>query len=470
MLDQYKNSDYDKIALEWQQLEDCYNENIKARTTEYLPKTSGMIKDTENGVDRYKSYLQRANYFNHIKQTVINSKNAIGRKPASITGLPENLEYLSDNFNSDNESVLSVLDDIYSEQMKLGRVGYLVDLIEENGKFEAVRYKAQSILDWDFKRVEGIKTLSYVLLSEDVKELNKLGISELKTKVRVLGLNSINEYYTVLLDEDEEDNLGDLKVDTDQTIESLGNRVLFPAYKGKKLNFIPFKVANTDNTKMDFQQAPLLNQSNLSIGVYNADANHQALVYLQTAAMLFFSGVADSAFKKGFLGVDSMFYTESTEANAKYISPGSEGLEESRANLSDLKTETGSFGVTVMEKTTQESEKSLQSRIQLQTDKLRDVSITGASLVEWLLNTIVEWTKQTPEVKVVGNTDFRTEQEKATEFEKISIIWKDGRMTTKDYWVWQQKNLYTTLEFEDWKLEINRTVNNDVDKTLNDEK
>ena len=472
MLDQYKNEDYDNMLKEWQQLEDCYNENIKNRTTEYLPKTSGMVKDTENGQKRYEAYLKRANYYNHIKQTVINSKNAIARKPAIINDIPESLEYLLDNFNSDNESIFSVLDDIYQEQMKLGRVGYLVDLISENGKFEAVRYKAQSILDWDFKRVEGIKTLSYVLLNEDIKEVNAIGVSETVTKQRVLGLDSLNNYFTVLLEENEDVLLGQLKANLDNMIDFLGDRVIYPVYMGKMLNHIPFKVANTDNLKMDFQQAPLVNQSNLSIGVYNADANHQALVYLQTANMLFFKGVSKTDFNKNFLGVDSIFQTEGTEADAKYIGVDGEGLLESRENLKELKIETGSFGVTVMEKTTQESEKSLQSRIELQTDKLRDVAVTGASLVQWLLTTIIEWTGQISEVTVIGNTDFRTEQETAKEFKEISEIWQSGRMTNTDYHNWQKRNSYTSLEFDDWikEIDINRTVVNDDNTNLNDEK
>ena len=470
-IDIYYNTDYLSALLEWNQLEDCYKEQIKSKTTVYLPKTSGMVLDKKSGQNRYDAYLRRSNYYNHIKQTVSNSKNAIGRKPATIENLPENMEYLKENFNSDGESLFSVLGDIYTEQMKLGRVGYLVDVITDNKTFEVVRYKAQSILDWSFRRVDGVKTLEYVLLNEDIETINAQGKTEQSIIQRVLGLDYQNKYFTATFDKDESESIGDLKLNMniENGLSSFEDKIISPDFSGRQLNYIPFRVVNVDNLKMDIQQPPLLNQSNLSIGVYNADANHQALVYLQTANMLFMTGVSESQFKNGFIGVDGVFYTDSTEAKAAYIGVSGEGLLESRENLNELKIETGSFGVTVMEKNTQESEKSLQSRIQLQTDKLRDVSLSGAKLVQFLLNTISLWMGGKGDIIVTGNTDFRTEQEKADELEKIYTVWSQNGMTNTDYWKWQTKNLYTDLEFKEWELELNRKVNNDIDKTVNDD-
>ena len=494
----FTHPNYNAMSQLWAQLIDCYDENIKAEGTTYLPKTSGMIKDTALGATRYLAYNLRANYINYTLQTVTNSVNTIKRKNVRVASIPDDLMYLKDNFNSENENMESVLYNILKQQMKLGRVGYLVDFRPEkselfpSGKFEAVEYKAPSILNWGFERRGGINKLVYVLLQEESQEISDKGVEVATVNYRILGLDSQDEYFTTLVEQENEKEIGVIRLYTleennlkqkavietekykeDQKIyrlSGISSIIDYPNVTGKFLHYIPFFVANADDTKMAFSQPPLLNQSNLSLGVYNASANHEALIYLQTANMMFISGSSKDE-QGNSLIVDGVTFAKNPSAKAYYVGVDGAGLSESRANLNELKNDAASSGTTIQEKNTQESEKSLQSRIQLQSEKLKEVSKTGAEVLQSILRTIAEWSAKSKteieEIEVVANVDFRTEQEKATELDKMIDAWKKGGITDEDLHNWQVVNNYTKKEYKEWIKEIEKkvTLNNE---TIND--
>jgi len=479
----YQNSSFQYYNNLWIVLNDCYNEDIKAKGETYLPKTSGMENDTKSGNKRYLAYKRRGNYFNNILTTVTNSTNAINRRPAIISELPESLEYLTNKFNSDNEKMLDVLNNVYNEQMKLGRVGYLGDYIVDSKQFEAVEYKAPYILDFGFERRKGLKRVVYILLSETSKEINDDGVTKDVLKYRILGLDRNDNYFTVLVNEDNIEDIGKIKKFTakdnnlDFNIEIINNEskyshgdyeVLYPNVTGRMLHYIPFKIANARDTKYDFSSPPLNNQSNLSISLYNASANHEHLVYMQSPNLLLLKGVSEEDVK-GMGGIDGILQTENENADGNYIGVDGSGLAESRASLGDLKNETVSFGTDVATKMTQESEKSLQSRIMLQTEKLKEISVTGGNLIEFLLQTFSEWNGDHKSVyekiKVKANTNFKTEKETADELEKMAGMWARGEITDQTYYDFQFTNGYVTETFEDWLLEIlkKRLENKEVD-------
>jgi len=459
----YRHPEYIKRLPQWNQILDCYNNEVKEKGTEYLPMTGGQSnnKIKENGVKQYNSYKKKALYFNYTKETVLESKNSIVRKETVIT-LPKQLEYLRNNFNSNKESSLSILDDIYTEQIKMSRIGYLLDPTEKQNdiKFNAVEYEAISIVDWNTQIIDGEKQLVYVLLNESQPVKDESGQWVDENSYRVLGLRKTDDsyiYYTrVLKNEQIEDVKFHVNIESfdESIIES--ESYLEPNVRGVTLSYIPFFIANADDNKYETQQPLLLNQSDISLGLYRGDADYRRLLYMQTAAMLFIKGISSDEMKT--VTVDGIFATNEINADSKYVGVGGEGLSEARLSQEQLHKDVSSFGVVASEKNGQESEESLQARITLKTDKLRDVSKSGARLLYFLYYTAGVWInltdKELEEIKVEPNLNFKTNSENAQDLKNVTEIWEKGGMLDKDYYNYQKKNNFTTVAtFEEWENE-----------------
>ena len=463
----YRHPEYINRYPEWMQILDCYDSDVKAKGVEYLPQSGGQAsnKDKKVGERQYEAYKKRALYFNYTKETVLESKNSIVRREAIIT-LPKKLEHLKDNFNANKESALSILDDIYTEQIKMSRIGYLLDPVQKQNeiKFNAVEYEAISILDWNYQRIDGEKKLVYVLLNESQPIKDENGHWVNKDIYRILGLRKTEEsyiYYTRLVSDEEieEIRFSATPESFDESILKSDNYVE-PNITGVKLDFIPFYVANADDNKFETQQPLLLNQSEISLGLYRGDADLRQLLYMQTAAMLFVKGINSDNHKD--IQIDGVVATDDKDADAKYVGVGGEGLSEARLGQEQLHKDVASFGAIASEKNTAESENSQQARITLKTDKLRDVSKAGARLLYFLFYTAGYWMNlsdsELKEIAVEPNLNFKTDSDNAQDLKSVAETWREGSLTNIDYYNYLKKNNYTSFKtFDEWLIALNET-------------
>lgn len=452
------NSEYIKRQSQWQLLNDCYDETVKNKTTEYLPMPQGQKNDTDNGVARYQSFLTLAKYYNYLKQSVDNFANCIMRKEPIIK-LPESLEYLRSNCNYDNESLEMLLNEVYLEQLKTGRIGLIIDVVEETNEFKIIKYNALDIIDWHSYFINGSKELVYVLIKEE--DYYRVLFLDETYKTCIMPSKNYDKIKTKLIKNKE--------VDFSFLYEYNPIEV---KYNGKSLNYIPFTFANISNTRAETEQPFLLNQANLSIGLYQLDADHTLLCHKQAFSILFAKGIQSNDSGKT-IDMDGIYDVDNVDADLKFVGVSGAGLSEVRQEKESLKKDVASFGIIAQDKSVQESENSLKIRIQLTTDKLISISRTGARALEWVLETIAIWQGSNPyEIEIIANTDFRTEPEKTAEFLNMSELYKAGTLTEYDFWKWQYNNNYTKYQYEEWKKEINieDTENNNIEQNEKDSK
>ena len=441
------NNEYNAIIDRWEVLNDCYNENIKDKTTDYLPKTTAQSLDSVNGQTRYNIYLSKAKYYNFLKDTVDKYQNTITRKPPVIE-LPEILKDYRDNCNRDNESLESMLTQVYGEQLLFGRVGIMVDIENSIDRFSLLQYSAMNILDWKTEIVNGSNILTYVLLREWNYD---------KYLYRVLFLDEENGVYTYKATELKE-NKTEIK-----DIKILKENAIIPTYKGKTLNYIPFVFCNITHNKPDIEQPLLYNQATLSLGLYNLDADHSALCYKQAFSILFGSGMSREEASRN-IDVDGYSTSENENAKLSYIGVNGAGLSELREEKINLRNIIESYGLTTADKNTAEASETLNARVQLNTDKLRTISKTGARALELALYIIADWMKlATKEISIIGNTDFRTSQEQTQELKNMSELYQIGTITEYDFWMWQKQNDYTSYEYNEWKNEIEKQKKEEIE-------
>ncbi len=484
---EYANPWYVYMKKYWEQLEIFHDNRVKDYTTAFLPKTGGQILDTKNGQERYDAYLKRTTYYNYIKQTVRDSKNTIVRKPATFK-LPEKLEYLRENFNKDNESILAVLDDTFYEQIKLSRLGRLIDIVEEEDetRFKTVLYKALSIPSWlektEFVVNDEVFNLSnirtYILLNETSSEITEKGTFEEVVKYRVLGLrytgdDQIFRYYTIVLKAEEIEDLQYFvspdAFDLDFVINKYGERYVEPNYGGIYLNYIPFTFINDSNLKATPDIPLLTDQMKLSENLYQKNANYAEIEQQQTYATLFGSGMdSDKLDNPIIVGAQSLHTNEN--ARLGYVEISADGLTEVRLSQDNLKRDCQTFGgVEVSQKNSTESGKALETRVTLQTDKLRDISTNGVAGITQQLKICADWAGlEVSEVEGIANTDFRTERATTKDVEIMGKLWKEGKIPTVNYYNYQYENLYTNLTFEEWEKELKKQ-NEEIKKVENND-
>ena len=468
---EYAHPLYNYLKPKWVQLNQFYDNEVKSQGTEYLPKTGGQILDTNNGKVRYEAYKNRAIYYNYTKQTVRDSKNTIIRKPAQFK-FPDGLEYMEDFFDDEGQDIYSTLEDTLLEQIKLSRVGRLIDIakIDNEDRFQSIEYKALSNPAWNEQSEFKIndewvnlgKRVVYILLNETCDAINEAGQFAEVIQYRILGLRYTNDselfrYYTITLKESE---VEDIKYftspnvfDLESVLKKYGDRYIEPNKNGRFANFIPFSFINDDDLKATPHNPILFDQSELSKSLYQGEANFREIIYQQTISTLFQKGVSQS----GPILVGGQHTVSDPEADLKYVSIDGDSLAEVRVAQQNLKIDCQTFGgVEVSNKNTNESGKALETRVTLQTDKLRDISRNGvAGLVEQLRFAARWGGYNVDEVEGIANEDFRTERATTEDLSKMGEMWALNQITTEDYYKYQFENLYTNDRFEDWLKKIN---------------
>jgi hypothetical protein len=166
------------------------------------------------------------------------------------------------------------------------------------------------------------------------------------------------------------------------------------------------------------------------------------------------------------IDVDGYSTSENENAKLSYIGVNGAGLSELREEKINLRNIIESYGLTTADKNTAEASETLNARVQLNTDKLRTISKTGARTLELALYIIADWMKlATKEISIIANTDFRTSQEQTAELKNMSELYQIGTITEYDFWMWQKQNDYTSYEYNEWKIEINKISVIDNNKT-----
>lgn len=215
--DQHK--DYQKNIRNWELVRDCvagssaikdrveYGENtrntemLNHRGTRYLPPPNADDTSAEN-VERYRSYLKRANFTNFTGNTQEGFLGMVFRQELSVD-LPSQVEYLEENATGGGLSLDQLARGTVSDTLITGRYGLLTDYpqVPEGLTVAQVRdmglranilpYSAESIVNWRTEVFAGVKMLVLVVLKEETTVLLEDGFSsECVTQYRVLRLRS----------------------------------------------------------------------------------------------------------------------------------------------------------------------------------------------------------------------------------------------------------------------------------------
>lgn len=270
-----EHQEYKDSVSKWGLVRDCVagDSRIKQAGNLYLPYP-------DNSADRYKQYSMRAIFTNVIKPT---SDSMVGMafRLAPNSELPLELEYLQDNATGSGISLQQLAKNITASLLHTGRHGLLVDYPQADGIVSAVKsaelnlqasiksYPAESIINWKTQIINGIETLTLVVLKENYAVAVDEFESDSFVQYRVLSL--VNGVYSVQIWRDEKPFSQPV-----QPTNSVGNA----------LNYIPFIAVGSCDNNINVDPATLYDMSVLNIGHYRNSADKEEGLFLHGQPML----------------------------------------------------------------------------------------------------------------------------------------------------------------------------------------
>ena len=458
--------------------------HIKAKTTEYLPATSGMralsnkpSKLDGEGLALYVAYLTRAFFPDLVKETIRALVGILDREPSNIE-LPDALEDMRELATPKGESLNDLLIQIHINQLLYGRLGLLLDVDPNRDLPLLVQYPAPQVLNWDDltvtrsikqqddqKRSEAVRRLLMVVLDETrfERDTGNTFTWNLVPRFRVLNLGQAAQ------------NVYTSQVERDGNLQN----TITPAIRGKTMDEIPFVFINTTDLATKPGEVPLINLANLGLAIYRGEADHRSALFMSGQDTLVItgydisSGSSENPDDNASPIIDSGAYLNipDPDGDAKFIGPDSKALQEQRASLADDYTRAGEEGIKLLSSGAgAEAAETVRIRVAGRTATLQTIAMTSATGLETALRIAAVWVGADPqEVKVEPNLDFITEDKDPADLiafatakkSKLPLSWKSVHnwLRTKDF---------TELTFEEELEQIEEEADMDVFDTGGD--
>lgn len=279
----------------------------------------------------YSAYLQRAR-FPDITANALRGMSGFATKIPPKIEVPKSMEYLVNSVNSSGESLIEFFNYLVIELLSVGNVNVVVDVNSITNEFYMTTYSAECTINWDYSVVHG---------GIDLLEINFLEPNE---NVSVYSFNS---------------NLEVMK----KTIDKNGNESdeLVISYVGKKYPRIPvFPVGSLENTP-DPQPIPLLGISDISIEIYQENADLRQAHFMTCNPTLFIFGAKERE-KPSAIGSQVVVMIENPNAKAEYPSTDTSALDHIAKHISGLYSEAANYGANFLTTGARESGEALNIR------------------------------------------------------------------------------------------------------------
>lgn len=416
-----KHPEYSKRCKEWERLRDSYEgeEAVKAKGTEYLKPTQGMVIDGmqcgQLGLVDYEAYLDRAVFPDFFRQAVETHMGFLNSREATIE-LPEAMEFLREKFSSEGESMVSFLKRMHEEQLITGRMGLLADIHADGAEARpyVALYNAENIINWDDDTFDrGLNRLNMVVLDEsNERRVNEFEWSY-ENRYRVLSLGELPRDPSESGADDQPDVVGE-QVYRVQVCDNSGPNStdwLTPMYKGKRMETIPFVFVNTKDLLSKPDRAPFSGLSRICFSIYRGEADYRQSLHKQGQDTLVVVGGTRQNNENGSVtrtGTGAKIDCD-INGDAKFIGVSSQGLFEQRLSLENDRTSASMRAGQVLPsgKSSQESGEALQTRINSQTATLNQIASSSADALQKILRYIAVWMGlDENDVHVIPNTEF----------------------------------------------------------------
>jgi len=436
-----QHPDYIAFSSRWRMVRDVLagKHDIDLAGTRYLPCPVGY--DT----NRYEAYQTRAVLYNATSRTADGYMGAIFRKPADIQ-VPEQLEYLLEDTDGKGNSLIQFSKIVSKDVVSLGRQGVLIDypdasnvktLKDEREMFMKARfssYTAESIVNWETKRVGSKTVLVKLMLREDECTTSGHAFNqEVTESYRLLELDEKGEYTVKKMTPTEESD----GTSTKKFLKETG--IYKPTLKdGSPLKHIPFMFIGSETFLPCPDLPPLYDLAQLNVAHYRNSADFEQACFMVGQPTPWISGL-DNTFieeNRGSLVIGS---------NTAWLLPdgAAAGMLESKVNKGmilqamELKeAEMIGIGARIIQDNTSkgsEATESVQLRRSGEASQLStiadNISIAMVQLFKWAAMWEGVPESEIDDIKYLLNKDFFSAMLSAQHITSLVASWQGGAIS-----------------------------------------
>jgi hypothetical protein len=301
----YLHPDYEKYMYRWQKARDIIEgeSEIKkpGKAESYLPRLPGQAS-TYEGNQEYTSFLQYAQLYNATGRTVDAYRGLLNRKLPHVK-LPDSVKDLVNSFTIKGESMHTFIEQLEVEVITTNRVGVFVDhpykdpdvflsqydVKRMNMHPYATLYTAESIINWEEKRINNRIVTTLVVLKEvDIVRLTSFTPEEIIT-YRVLELDE-EGYYRQIIIQPQYETVGLQKLKREMNVIKA---IVYPMQNGKKMDFIPFYPITAQGITWELNKSVIEDLINVNISHYRTTAIYEKALIWTASPTAVFSGLPE---------------------------------------------------------------------------------------------------------------------------------------------------------------------------------
>lgn len=220
---------------------------IKHETTEYLKHPNMLDTTSAQQQRRYAAYIDGAEFHETPSETEMSMIGQMTEGEISAE-FPAQIEYLIEDSDGDGMPLSGAIENTFKNVLEAGyhillaemsgltgldtEQVSIADLKEINPRATIKHYTRESLIDWDFRRINGVMQLSLLVLREVQQERDSTTLVRTEvTTYLVLHLDDDGFYYQQKYVS---------QIDSKQYIKDGGP--YYPTVSGKKLSWIPAEI------------------------------------------------------------------------------------------------------------------------------------------------------------------------------------------------------------------------------------
>jgi hypothetical protein len=417
--------DYDRFAPKWKRARDCVagQDAIHKAGVDYLPK----LRDETD--PEYKARIKRSDFFNGTWRTIAGLGGMAFRKPPTVE-VPKGIEpYLLD-VDLAGRNIDALAKETLDEILSVGRFFILVDhppqQFDDKGKVVPITkavaeqiglrptlqtYPAESLINWQFGRVNN----AWVLMMVVLKECKDVSADKFERK--------FEDRWRVLELVDAADESGNVskayrqqvwrkkdKPDGKDEYEQVGPDI-YPLMDGKKLSYIPGVIVGADGRGDQIDEPPLIDLIDKNIAHYQVNADYRHGLHFTGLPTLFLSGmVTEGEGKQEFhIGSTAAITSQYPDAKGMFIEFTGQGLGAMEKALDRIEKQMAMLGARMIADETAQRETLGATQIKRQGENgvLSRIAQAVSEAIEWSLGVFAEWAGHPGDVVYQINRDFQ---------------------------------------------------------------
>lgn len=436
----YHHKKYDELLDKWERSRAAAKgqDAVHEGGTKYLPR----LKDQTD--EDYKSYRNRAPFFNATWRTISGFAGMLFRKPPKIEAPAVTLALL-DTVTEDGQPFGIFARKVVEECLIVGRVGVLVDyppadvarMTQADAQALNLRpmlsvYQAETIINWRTSAIANKRVLTQVVLAEEHKEPTDEFESTVKERFRVLDLHTTNAgtAYRVRIFESDEKTKKDVQIGSD----------IFPLMNGAVMDFIPFYFLSADDTSVDPDDPPLIDLVDVNLSHYRTTADYEHGCHFTGLPTGYVAGYTKQEGEKIYLGSQTMLLFPDPNVTVGFLEFTGAGLSSLRENLTSKEQQMAILGTRMLEQQKRAVESAEAAGIHRagENSMLADVAQAISLGLTAALQTFSDWAGGNGTVTVELNRDFFPAPMSAQDLSALVLAWQQGAIS--------KQTLFTNLQ------------------------